>query len=43
MHVGFGRALVRGLLIALVIPPLFTDTDLRGLHDRLTNTAVVRR
>jgi hypothetical protein len=42
-HVGFGRALVRGLLIALVIPPLFTDTDLRGLHDRLTNTAVVRR
>jgi hypothetical protein len=43
LHVGFGRALVRGLLIALVIPPLFTDTDLRGLHDRLTNTAVVRR
>ncbi len=42
-HVGFGRALVRGLLIALVIPPLFTDADLRGLHDRLTNTAVVRR
>jgi hypothetical protein len=42
-HVGFGRALVRSLLIALVIPPLFTDTDLRGLHDRLTNTAVVRR
>jgi RDD family protein len=43
IHVGFGRAVVRGLLIALVIPPLFTDTDLRGLHDRLTNTAVVRR
>ena len=42
-HVGFGRALARGLLIALVIPPLFTDTDLRGLHDRLTMTAVVRR
>ena len=33
LHVGFGRALVRGLLIALVVPPLFTDTDLRGLHD----------
>ena len=33
-HVGFGRALVRGLLIALVIPPLITDTDLRGLQDR---------
>ena len=33
----------RGFLIALVIPPLITDADLRGLHDRLTNTAVVRR
>jgi hypothetical protein len=43
LHVGLGRALARGLLIALVIPPLFTDTDLRGLHDRLTKTAVVRR
>ena len=43
IHVGFGRALVRGLLIALVIPALITDTDLRGLQDRLTNTAVVRR
>ena len=43
LHVGFGRALARGLLIALVVPPLFTDTDLRGIHDRLTSTAVVRR
>jgi uncharacterized RDD family membrane protein YckC len=43
LHVGLGRALVRGVLIALVIPPLITDTDLRGLQDRLTNTAVVRR
>jgi hypothetical protein len=43
LHVGFGRALARGLLIALVIPPLFTDTDLRGLQDRFTNTAIVRR
>ena len=43
VHVGLGRALIRGFLIALVIPPLITDTDLRGLHDRLTNTAVVRR
>ena len=42
-HVGFGRALVRGLLIALVIPPLITDTDLRGLQDQFTSTAVVRR
>jgi uncharacterized RDD family membrane protein YckC len=43
LHVGFGRAIARGLLIALVIPPLVTDADLRGLQDRLTNTAVVRR
>lgn len=43
LHVGLGHALVRGLLIALVIPPLITDADLRGLHDKVTNTAVVRR
>jgi uncharacterized RDD family membrane protein YckC len=42
-YVGFGRALVRGVLIAVVIPPLITDTDMRGLHDKVTNTAVVRR
>jgi uncharacterized RDD family membrane protein YckC len=42
-HVGLGRAAARGVLIALVIPPLFTDSDGRGLHDRVTNTAVVRR
>lgn len=43
VHVGTGRALARGLLIALVIPALFTDSDGRGFHDRLTATAVVRR
>lgn len=43
LHVGVGRAAARGLLIALVIPPLFTDSDGRGLHDRITGTAVVRR
>ena len=43
MHVGIGRATVRGLLVFLVIPALFTDSDYRGYHDRLTNTAVVRR
>jgi hypothetical protein len=42
-HVGFGRAVVRGLLIAVVIPALITDADLRGLQDKVTNTAVVRR
>ncbi|ORB82932.1 hypothetical protein B1987_02730 [Mycobacterium kansasii] len=43
LPVGAGRLVARGLLIALVIPPLFTDSDGRGLHDRLTGTAVVRR
>ncbi|POY02946.1 hypothetical protein C3469_06810 [Mycobacterium kansasii] len=43
LPVGVGRLVARGLLIALVIPPLFTDSDGRGLHDRLTGTAVVRR
>ena len=43
LHVGLGRAAVRGLLTALVIPALFTDGDGRGFQDRLTATAVVRR
>jgi uncharacterized RDD family membrane protein YckC len=43
LHVGIGRATVRGLLVFLVIPALFTDSDLRGYQDRFTNTAVVRR
>jgi len=43
VHVGTGRAVVRGLLITLVIPALFTDSDGRGFQDRLTATAVVRR
>ncbi|MEB3034536.1 RDD family protein [[Mycobacterium] nativiensis] len=40
--VGVVRAVVRGLLIALVVPALFTDVDGRGLQDRATATAVVR-
>ena len=43
LHVGTGRAAARGLLIALVVPALFTDSDGRGFQDRLTATAVVRR
>jgi uncharacterized RDD family membrane protein YckC len=42
-HVGSGRAIGRGLLLAFVIPGLFTDADGRGFQDRLTATAVVRR
>ncbi|WP_156686660.1 RDD family protein [Mycobacterium sp. Marseille-P9652] len=40
---GIGRLAARGLILALVIPALFTDADGRGLHDRLSGTAVVRR
>ncbi|MGA9492570.1 MAG: RDD family protein [Mycobacterium sp.] len=43
LHVGLGRAATRGLLIALVIPALFVDADGRGIQDRVTGTAVVRR
>jgi uncharacterized RDD family membrane protein YckC len=40
--VGFVWALVRTVLLLCVIPPLVTDRDLRGLHDRAANTIVVR-
>ncbi|MGB3484716.1 MAG: RDD family protein [Mycobacterium sp.] len=43
MHVGLGRALSRGLLVTLVIPALYMDSDGRGLQDKFTYTAVVRR
>jgi uncharacterized RDD family membrane protein YckC len=39
---GFKWGLVRTLLILLVVPPLVTDDDLRGLHDRAANTVVIR-
>ncbi len=42
-HVGTGRAAARVAMIALVIPALFVDADGRGLQDRVTRTAVVRR
>ncbi len=40
--VGFGWALVRTILLLCVVPALVTDRDLRGLHDRAADTAVVR-
>lgn len=43
VHVGLGRAAVRGVMIAIVIPALFVDADGRGLQDRVTGTAVVCR
>ena len=39
---GFGRALLRGLLVALLVPALFTDRDGRGIHDRIVGSVVVR-
>ncbi len=36
------RAVVRTALLMLLIPALVVDADGRGLHDRLTETAVVR-
>jgi hypothetical protein len=36
------RALGRTALLVLFIPALVFDRDNRGMHDRLTDTAVVR-
>ena len=40
--VGFGWALVRTAILLTVVPPLLTDRNLRGLHDRASDTIVVR-
>jgi uncharacterized RDD family membrane protein YckC len=36
------RAVVRTALLCLLVPALVVDSDGRGLHDRLTDTAVVK-
>lgn len=36
------RAAVRTALLCLLIPALIVDADGRGLHDRVTDTAVVK-
>jgi uncharacterized RDD family membrane protein YckC len=36
------RAVVRTLLLFLIVPAVVFDRDGRGMHDRLTDTAVVR-
>ncbi|TQN43534.1 putative RDD family membrane protein YckC [Blastococcus colisei] len=36
------RAAVRTALLCLLVPALVVDADGRGLHDRLTDTAVVK-
>jgi len=40
--VGFDWALVRTAILLTVVPPLLTDRDLRGLHDRASDTIVVK-
>jgi uncharacterized RDD family membrane protein YckC len=39
---GFRWAAVRTLLLLFVIPACLTDRDMRGLHDRASDTIVVR-
>jgi uncharacterized RDD family membrane protein YckC len=39
---GFGWALVRTAILLTVVPPLLSDRDLRGMHDRAADTIVVR-
>ena len=39
--VGIPRALLRGVLLALFVPPLIMDEKRRGVHDRLANTAMM--
>lgn len=36
------RAVLRTALLMLLVPALLVDADGRGLHDRVTGTAVVR-
>jgi uncharacterized RDD family membrane protein YckC len=40
--VGFRWALVRTAILLSVVPPLLSDRDLRGMHDRAADTIVVR-
>ena len=39
---GFAWAALRTVLLFFVVPPLLSDRDLRGLHDRAADTIVVR-
>ena len=40
-RVGFLRAFFRSLLTLLLLPPIIVDSDMRGMHDRATGTAVI--
>ena len=39
--IGIPRALLRGVLLALVVPALIMDGERRGLHDRAAGSIVV--
>ena len=39
--VGLGRTVVRTALLVLLVPAVVVDRSHRGLHDRVTDTAVV--
>ncbi|MGR6321269.1 RDD family protein [Micromonospora soli] len=39
-RIGLVRALLRGVLLALVVPALIMDEHRRGLHDRLTASVI---
>jgi uncharacterized RDD family membrane protein YckC len=40
-RIGIPRAVLRGVLLCLVVPPLLMDAQRRGLHDRLAGSMVV--
>lgn len=40
-RIGVPRALLRGVLLCLVVPPLIMDDQRRGWHDRLAGSVVV--
>ncbi|MBA2738510.1 MAG: RDD family protein [Nocardioidaceae bacterium] len=40
--IGLGRAALRAFLLCLAIPPLLMDSDLRGVHDKVAHSVVVR-
>jgi uncharacterized RDD family membrane protein YckC len=41
-RVGIGRVLLRTVLLYLFVPAVVFDRDGRGMHDRFSDTAVVR-
>ena len=41
-RIGVPAALVRGLLVVLTLPALFTDRDGRGLHDKAVRSVIVQ-